>query len=86
MRSSDSPHLQQHILTTQELVLDYLKKIHTSGQHLLSLINDVLDMSRIESGSVQIEYTTVHLPDILQDLKNDHCRALSYSKQQKLSY
>ncbi|MFR8905466.1 MAG: sensor histidine kinase [Blautia wexlerae] len=41
------------------------EKIHTSGQHLLSLINDVLDMSRIESGSVRIEYTVVHLPDIL---------------------
>ena len=54
---------------SKELVLDYLKKIHTSGQHLLSLINDVLDMSRIESGSVRIEYTTVHLPDILQDLR-----------------
>ena len=56
-------------IDNKELVLDYLKKIHTSGQHLLSLINDVLDMSRIESGSVRIEYTAVHLPDILQDLR-----------------
>ena len=52
-----------------ELVLEYLKKIQTSGQHLLSLINDVLDMSRIESGSVRIEYTAVHLPDVLHDLR-----------------
>ena len=56
-------------IDNKELVLDYLKKIHISGQHLLSLINDVLDMSRIENGSVRIEYTVVHLPDILHDLK-----------------
>lgn len=54
-------------IDNKELVLDYLKKIHISGQHLLSLINDVLDMSRIENGSVRIEYTVVHLPDILHD-------------------
>ena len=37
-------------IDNREQVLDYLKKISTSSQHLLSLINDVLDMSRIESG------------------------------------
>lgn len=72
-----------HIDNT-ELVLDYLKKIHTSGQNLLSLINDVLDMSRIESGSVEIEYAAVHLPDILNDLKTI-IQGSSYSRQQKLS-
>ena len=56
-------------IDSREMVLDYLKKIHTSSQHLLSLINDVLDMSRIESGSVRIEYATVHLPDIMHDIK-----------------
>ena len=39
-------------IDNREQVLDYLKKISTSSQHLLSLINDVLDMSRIESGKV----------------------------------
>ena len=43
-------------------VQEYLNKISTSGQHLLSLINDVLDMSRIESGRVKIEEKEVHLP------------------------
>ena len=42
-------------IDNREQVLDYLKKISTSSQHLLSLINDVLDMSRIESGKVKIE-------------------------------
>ena len=53
----------------KELVQDYLNKINISSTHLLSLINDVLDMSRIESGSVKIEETEVHIPDILHDLR-----------------
>ena len=53
-------------IDNREQVLDYLKKISTSSQHLLSLINDVLDMSRIESGKVKIEEKTVHLPEIQQ--------------------
>ena len=52
-----------------DLVKDYLTKIGTSSQHLLSLINDVLDMSRIESGVVNIEEKEVCIPDILHDLK-----------------
>ena len=50
-------------------VSDYLAKIGTSSDHLLSLINDVLDMSRIESGKVRLEKSTVHLPDILHELR-----------------
>ena len=69
---------------SRELVLDYLKKIHTASQHLLSLINDVLDMSRIESGSVRIEYATVHLPDILHDLRTI-IQGNIQSKKQELS-
>ncbi len=51
-----------------ELVRDYLNKIAISSQHLLSLINDVLDMSRIESGRVRLENAPVHLPDVIHDL------------------
>lgn len=50
-------------------VQEYLNKISTSGQHLLSLINDVLDMSRIESGRVKIEEKEVPLPDVMHDLR-----------------
>lgn len=42
-------------LDNTELVKDYLQKISVSGQHLLSLINDVLDMSRIESGTIKLD-------------------------------
>ncbi len=57
-------------IDNKEHVLDYLKKISTSSKHLLSLINDVLDMSRIENGSVRIEEAEAHLPDILHDLRS----------------
>ena len=57
-------------VNNKEQVLDYLKKISTSSQHLLSLINDVLDMSRIESGKVKIEEKAVHLPDLVHDIRS----------------
>ena len=56
-------------LDNTELVKGYLQKISVSGQHLLSLINDVLDMSRIESGTIKLENAEVHLPDVLHDLR-----------------
>lgn len=57
-------------LDRTELVKDYLSKIMTSSNHLLSLINDVLDMSRIESGKVRIEASECYLPDIVHDIRN----------------
>ena len=56
-------------IDNQEQVKNYLGKILTSGKHLLSLINDILDMSRIESGKVQIEENETSLPEIMHDLK-----------------
>lgn len=70
-------------LDDREIIRDYLEKISTSGKHLLSLINDVLDMSKIESGSVKIEKTNVYLPDVLEDLKTIILESV-HAKQQKL--
>ena len=50
-------------------VKDYLSKTLASSNHLLSLINDVLDMSRIESGKLHLEEVEVNLSDVLHDLK-----------------
>ena len=54
----------------KELVLDYLKKLGQSSKHLLSLINDVLDMSRIESGKVALSENNEDLSEIIYTLKD----------------
>ena len=56
-------------IADQKRVRDYLGKILSSSNHLLSLINDILDMSRIESGKIHLEETEVSLSDVLHDLK-----------------
>ena len=56
-------------IDNKKMVRDYLGKILSSSNHLLSLINDILDMSRIESGKIHLEETEVSLSDVLHDLK-----------------
>lgn len=57
-------------IDNKERVQEYLEKITSSGNHLLGLINDILDMSRIESGKLQIEEESCNLLDIVHELNN----------------
>ena len=56
-------------IDNKKRVRDYLGKILSSSNHLLSLINDILDMSRIESGKIHLEETEVSLSEVLHNLK-----------------
>lgn len=53
-----------------EKVREYTRKITSSSHHLLSLINDVLDMSKIESGKTSLNISEFSLPEILEELNN----------------
>ncbi len=62
--------LAQTNLDNKERLQEYLKKILSSSNHLLSLINDILDMSRIESGKLNIEEKECSISDIFRDMRN----------------
>ncbi|MFB3786095.1 MAG: PAS domain S-box protein [bacterium] len=52
----------------QDQDLLYLDRICTNGTHLLNLINDILDLSKVEAGKMQLDLQTIHLPDLVQDV------------------
>lgn len=68
-------------IEAQDKLRDCLQKIDTSSQHLLSLINEVLDMSRIESGKIDLVLSQIHLPGLIERL-TDMCRPLIIQKSQ----
>lgn len=57
-------------IDNREQVLDCLQKVLSSSNHLLGLINDVLDMSRIESGKVQIKEQECNISELIHNLVN----------------
>ncbi len=63
-------NLATKYIDDKEKVQDYLGKIGKSSNHLLSLINDVLDMSRIESGKVHLEEKEENVIEILDGIEN----------------
>ncbi|OHB35816.1 MAG: hypothetical protein A2Y08_02275 [Planctomycetes bacterium GWA2_40_7] len=56
--------------TLNEKQKKYVQNIHTSGMHLLQLINDILDLSKVEAGKIQLQYEEFSLPEILHDIKS----------------
>ncbi len=58
---------------------NYIQIIKSSGEHLLSLINDILDLSKIEAGKIEFEILEFDLWEILEDV----CDSLSYKAQEK---
>jgi PAS domain S-box-containing protein len=47
---------------------DYVKKIHSSGQHLMGIINDILDFSKIEAGMMAVEQVNFELEQVLENM------------------
>ena len=60
---SDVMRLQRFGEIKNEKYLGYANDIHTSGSHLLSLINDLLDLSKVEAGKLELDFTAVSLTD-----------------------
>ena len=54
-------------MDNKENLKDYLEKIGSAGEHLMDLINDILDMSRIESGKLELTPSPVRLKDLLKE-------------------
>lgn len=63
-------NLAQKHIDSREKVADYLEKIEQSSEYLLSLINDVLDMSRIESGNMNIREKKESIPEVVHVVRD----------------
>lgn len=75
--------IAQANLKSPEKIQDCLNKINVSSRHLLSLINEVLDMSKIESRKIDLISETISLPELIEDVM-DVFRPLAAEKHQEL--
>jgi signal transduction histidine kinase/DNA-binding response OmpR family regulator len=62
--------LMEHEINNPEKLSYYIHKIQTSGQHMLSLINDILDMSKIESGDITLRLETLKMADEVAQIES----------------
>jgi signal transduction histidine kinase len=60
-----------------ERQLGYVEDVHEAGQHLLSLINDVLDLAKIEAGRIELELSQVAIPEVLRSAVSMHSERAS---------
>ena len=76
--------IAQANMASPERVQDCLDKIHVSSRHLLNLVNEILDMSKIESGKVDLVAEEVSLPELVDDVLA-MCQPLVSGKRQELN-
>ncbi|MBR6373770.1 MAG: response regulator, partial [Victivallales bacterium] len=65
---------------TEKHLREYLKKIEASSHHLLALVNDVLEMSRIESGRMELEPTAIDIKELFGEVKDMFATQMSVKK------
>lgn len=76
--------IAENHLQDEEKVEECLDKINISGKHLLNLINEVLDMSQIESGKMVLNEERIHLPKLIENLE-DMIRPVAEAKRHRLT-
>jgi len=71
--------IKKHAIAKPDKILDYFQKIRQSGETLLMLLNDLLDLAKLESGKITFEFSPADL-DLLIDSMVDECNSLASEK------